>query len=664
MNRDLQDMLKISVTTGADPRLVQGGGGNTSVKIDGGVRMYIKASGTGLADMREGAGYRQVDVAACLAMLDDEALAAMEENAREREVLQLLIDACTDDLEGRPSVETSLHAMLERCVVHTHPSPINGLLCAYDGLAALDKVMADMGITWMFIPFGGTGFLLATQLHKALADYEATHNHRPQAIFLENHGLFVTDDDADTAMDITIRVFEAIDAVGRKANEAANFPAAPQREKADENDAVAACMAAARTFYSKLFGRPAVVRFSNEPVAVEFLCNPQAQALAAVKPMTPDQVVYCKAAPVWVAMPDDPADMQRAVSADMQARMGTQDDTPTCLLVEGLGMICGAPNPKLLDAVVATAHATLETLTIASQFGGARPLCDEMIQWMRDWEVERFRHKVATGESASGDLAGKVALITGSGSGIGRGIAEHLTSVGVHVVLADIDLEAAEQVAAEISSPTTAAIPVPIDVTCEYAVVEAFNDAVRALGGVDILVNCAGIAPSHALVDFPVKAWRRTLEINLTGYFLPAREAARCMIRQGTGGSIVNISSKSGVEASKNNSAYNATKAGEIHLARGWALELAEHDIRVNSICPGNIFKGSKIWNKEYIEAVAAKRGLEPDEVIPFYVNMTALKKEIYSTDIGKAVAFLSSDQSSCITGQTLIVDGGQVFVR
>jgi NAD(P)-dependent dehydrogenase (short-subunit alcohol dehydrogenase family)/rhamnose utilization protein RhaD (predicted bifunctional aldolase and dehydrogenase) len=664
MNSDLQDMLKISVTTGADPRLVQGGGGNTSVKIADTGRMYVKASGTGLADMRKGAGYREVDVAACLAMLDDEALAGMDEDAREMEVVQRLLDACTDDLQGRPSVETGLHALLKRCVVHTHPSPINGLLCAFDGLAALSEVMDGMDIAWTFVPGAVVGYRLAAQMQKALADHEAAHGCRPQAIFLENHGLFVTDDDADAVLRITIAIFRRIEALGRTAVRGAALRPTPAREKADADAAVAESVADARHFYSLLYDRPAVVRFSDEPVVTEFLRNTQARALAAVKPMTPDQALYCKGPAVWVAMPDDPADLQLAVSAALQARLGTADDTPTCMLIEGLGMICGAPNPKLLDAIVATAHATLETLTIASQFGGARPLPDETIEWIFSWEVERFRHQVASGAAASGDLAGKVALITGAGSGIGRGIAEHLTSIGVHVVLADIDLDSAGQVADEIRTATTAAIAVPIDVTCECAVVEAFNAAIRTLGGVDIVVNCAGIAPAHPLVDFPLKAWRRTLEINLTGYFLPAREAARCMIRQGTGGSIVNISSKSGLDASKNNSAYNATKSGEIHLARGWALELAEHGIRVNSICPGNIFKGSRIWNEEYIEAVAAKRGLEPDEVIPFYVNMTALKKEIFSSDIGKAVAFLSSSDAGCITGQTLVVDGGQVFVR
>jgi NAD(P)-dependent dehydrogenase (short-subunit alcohol dehydrogenase family) len=130
------------------------------------------------------------------------------------------------------------------------------------------------------------------------------------------------------------------------------------------------------------------------------------------------------------------------------------------------------------------------------------------------------------------------------------------------------------------------------------------------------------------------------------------------------GGSIINLSSKSGLDASKNHSAYNATKAGEIHLARGWAQELAEHGIRVNTVCPGNVFRESSIWNEDYIEALAEKRGLEPEEVIPYYINMTALKEEIDWDDIADAVAFLSGPHSSKITGQTLVVDAGQVFVR
>ena len=184
------------------------------------------------------------------------------------------------------------------------------------------------------------------------------------------------------------------------------------------------------------------------------------------------------------------------------------------------------------------------------------------------------------------------------------------------------------------------------------------------LGGADVLVNAAGIAPPHSLVDFPLKDWQKALDVNLTGYFLMARAAARMLIRQGTGGNIINLSSKTGLDPSRDNGAYNATKAGEIHLARGWALELAQHGVRVNVVCPGNVFRESKIWNEQYIEVLAKKRGIKPEEVIPYYTNMSALKVPIDWDDIVEAIAFLVGPGASKITGQTLVVDAGQVFVR
>jgi len=421
-----------------------------------------------------------------------------------------------------------------------------------------------------------------------------------------------------------------------------------------------------RRFYTRVFGRPAVARFDNGRAVTEFLRHPQARQMARIEPMTPDQVVYCKDAPVWLDAPEDLSAVRDAVTRGLEERDAGPDDTPTCLLVAGLGLFSSAPNPRLLEAVSSTMQAALETMSTAAHFGGPRPLSEEMLQWMHEWEVERFRHKLVAGGGPADDLSGKVALITGAGSGLGRGIALHLADSGVHVVLADIDLAAAAETAASIESQAGEGhgFPVAADVTSEEAVTGAVNWAVRNLGGVDVLVNCAGVAPAFPLVDFPLERWRTALEINLTGYFLMAREAARCMVRQGTGGAIINISSKSGLEASRNNSAYNATKAGEIHLARGWALELAEHGIRVNVVCPGNVFEGSKIWNEQYIRAVAAKRGIKPEQVIPYYVNLTALKQEITWKDVAEAVAFLASSRASKITGQSLVVDSGQVFVR
>ena len=264
------------------------------------------------------------------------------------------------------------------------------------------------------------------------------------------------------------------------------------------------------------------------------------------------------------------------------------------------------------------------------------------------------------------ELKNHVAVVTGAGSGLGRSIAIGLARAGAIIGLVDIDTKAVEQASEIIKKelPEARTLALTCDVTKETDVDGAFEKVVKDFGTLDILVNAAGVAPAAALVDMPVDKWHFALEVNLTGYFLMARAAARAMTKQGSGGVILNISSKSGLEASRNNTAYNATKAGEIHMARGWAKELGQYGIRVNSICPGNVFEGSKIWNQKYIEECAGKYGIKPEEVIPYYVSKTAMNKEIKGQDVADAVIFLCSDRAKTITGQTLVVDAGQVMVR
>jgi len=230
------------------------------------------------------------------------------------------------------------------------------------------------------------------------------------------------------------------------------------------------------------------------------------------------------------------------------------------------------------------------------------------------------------------------------------------------VALVDIDKKEAEQTAEQIRNSQT--MVVQCDVTNETSVDKAFGALLKEWGGLDILVNAAGLAPPYGLIDMPVDKWRLAIDVNLTGYFLMARAAAKVMIQQRMGGSIINLSSKSGLEPSKNNTAYTTTKAGELAMARGWAMELGEHGIRVNCVCPGNVFEGSKIWNQEYIKICAKKYGIRPEEVIPYYVNKTALRREIKGQDIADSIVFLCSDRARTITGQTLVADSGQVMVR
>ncbi len=399
MNDDLRDMIRISRCAGADERLVQGGGGNTSVKTDAGRRMYVKASGTALGEMVEGSGYRLVDVDKCLAILEDDSLRALGADEREAAVLSRLIAACEDDLPGRPSVETSLHAMLGRCVVHTHPSVVNGLLCAEDGREALRELFGQMDPPYLYIEWAGAGYVLADRMKDELAGYEDEHGRPPEVIFLENHGLFVSTEKAERALELTESIFETIrKAAGRAAAQAAPPEFTPPAAEL-EQELVQAARAAARRFYAELFGGPAVVRFDCGETTADFLRMPEAEELASVPPLTPDQVVYCRDNPLWVARTEDPDELTERLTRSLSAAEdGTR--TPLCILIEGLGLLCAAPNAKLLDTVQAMMVAALETLRVAAHFGGPRSLHAESIEWMRTWEVERFRHQVAAGQEA------------------------------------------------------------------------------------------------------------------------------------------------------------------------------------------------------------------------------------------------------------------------
>ncbi|MHC4122493.1 MAG: SDR family oxidoreductase, partial [Planctomycetota bacterium] len=299
----------------------------------------------------------------------------------------------------------------------------------------------------------------------------------------------------------------------------------------------------------------------------------------------------------------------------------------------------------------------------ACRLGGVSSLNKRQQDFLRNWQV---KDSYKTTDLSDAELKDRISIVTGAGSGLGKSIAIGLARAGCLVALADIDTKAVTQTADIIKSelPNSKILIVKCDVTSEQSVRKAFDSLLNKWGGLDILVNAAGVAPAGPLTEIPVEKWRFALEVNLTGYFLMAQAAARIMIKQDIGGAIINLSSKSGLDASKNNTPYNATKAGEIHMARGWAMELGQYKIRVNCVCPGNVFEGSKIWNPQYIKICAKKYGIKPEEVIPFYVNKTSLKKEIKGQDVADSVVFLCSDKAQTITGQIIIPDSGQVMVR
>ncbi|MFA5124147.1 SDR family oxidoreductase [Zavarzinia sp.] len=656
----LNALVRISQAVGTNPEYVQGGGGNTSAKSADGKTMLVKTSGTPLAAVSESAGWAELDLAAARAVLDAPGLDRIDAASREAKVLKLLKAAVIGGPGGRPSVEASLHALLGTVVIHTHPAAVNALTCGPKE-SALAELTKPGEAPPLWVPYTDPGYRLGASVKTAVQAYQKEHRKLPAVLLLENHGIFVSANDAEACIALHAdwvarceRLFDAKAAVPRGA---AAADSAMLRE----------AMAAIRRVWQAKQKRTVFARLSAD-TELSYAAGDQAlQKLFTSGALSPDQIVYT--GPRWYA-----AESLGAAAAAVESALGGGSDKPDksdvwrgaaapprVLLVRGAGAILLADDLAKLDVVEAVASNAARTARLAAGRGGAHNLDERSTRFICDWEVEHYRSKQL--DRPAELLSGKIAVVTGAASGLGLGIAQGLVDAGAAVAFCDIDVAGLDAAAKAASDPARA-LAVRMDVTAEQSVREAFDSAVRHWGGVDILVCAAGIAPAYPLVDTPVDKWRLALEINLTGYFLAAREAAPIMKSQGQGGSMVMISSKSGLEASKANSAYNATKAGELHLMRGWALELGPDGIRVNAVAPGNVFEGSKIWNPEYIKVCAEKKGIRPEEVIPYYVSLTALGREIKRSDVADAVCFLCSEHARCITGQTLVVDSGQVMAR
>jgi sorbitol-6-phosphate 2-dehydrogenase len=254
-------------------------------------------------------------------------------------------------------------------------------------------------------------------------------------------------------------------------------------------------------------------------------------------------------------------------------------------------------------------------------------------------------------------LKDRVAIVTGGGQGLGAAICRRLAAEGAAVAVADLNLEAAEEVARGLDQASRA-LAIRADVTREPEVAEMVERTEAGLGALDLMVANAGILRTHEITGFPLEAWQRVLDVNLTGYFLCAREAARVMVPRRRG-VIIQINSKSGKKGSFRNSAYAASKFGGIGLTQSLALDLAPYGIRVNAICPGNLLD-SPLWQNQLFEEYAARWGITPEEVRQKYVEQVPLGRPCTYDDICNVLVFVASDEAAYMTGQAVNVTGGQ----
>jgi sorbitol-6-phosphate 2-dehydrogenase len=256
-------------------------------------------------------------------------------------------------------------------------------------------------------------------------------------------------------------------------------------------------------------------------------------------------------------------------------------------------------------------------------------------------------------------LSNKIALVTGGAQGLGEAICCRLADEGAHVVVADLNLEGAQRVASALVARTGCrSLAVRVDVTSEPDVAAMVDGAVGEFGRLDILVSNAGILISGAVDTFDAGKWQAVINVNLYGYFLCAKYAARVMKEQHSG-VILHINSKSGKKGSYKNSAYAASKFGGIGLTQSLALELAEYGVRVNAVCPGNLLD-SPLWVDSLYDQYARKWSLTPEEVRQKYVDQVPLKRGCTYDDVTNVLVFLASDQAAYMTGQAVNVTGGQ----
>ena len=257
------------------------------------------------------------------------------------------------------------------------------------------------------------------------------------------------------------------------------------------------------------------------------------------------------------------------------------------------------------------------------------------------------------------ELENKIAIVTGAAQGLGEAISLRLAKEGCNLVIADINIEKANNVVKKIEQEhNRKAISVFVDVTKEDDVKNMVTKTMNTFGKIDILVSNAGILYAYDITEFPTDIWKKVIDVNLTGYFLCAKEVAKIMVKQKSG-VIIQINSKSGKKGSFRNSAYAASKFGGIGLTQSIALDLAPYNIRVNAICPGNLLD-SPLWVDSLFEQYSKKWGISKEEVRRKYIEQVPLGRACTYDDVCNVVVFLASEKSSYMTGQAINVTGGQ----
>ena len=667
-------LLYRSNLLGSDLRITNFGGGNTSAKVEAAdpltrqsvTVLWVKGSGGDIGSMKR-------DGFATLYLDKLEALKGLYRGLAREDEMVALFDHCTFNLNPRASsIDTPLHAFVPaRHVDHVHADAVIAIAASSNAEALTQEVYGgEIG----FLPWQRPGFDLGLKLG-AMASAHPEY----VGVVLGGHGLFTWGATSKSCYETTLRIIQkAADWLAAHEKEPAFFGArcaalAPEARRA----AAARLLPAIRGKISSHERK--VGHFSDAPEVLEFVNSHAMGDLAPLGTSCPDHFLRTKIRPL--VLPFDPAsDNLDEVLAGLDAQLQTyregyaayyerckrpnspdmRDPNAVIYLVPGVGMLSFAKDKataRIASEFYVNAINVMRGASGVSRYVG---LAEQEAFDIEYWLLEEAKLLRMPKPKA---LAGRIALITGGAGGIGRACAARMMSEGACVVIADIDQGAREEAVASFAKAFGKDVVrgVALDVTREESVAACFAEATLAFGGLDIVVSNAGIASASPIEDTSLALWDRNVSILSTGYFLVSREAFRLWLKQGRGGNLVYVASKNGLAASPGASAYCAAKASEIHLARCLALEGAPHGIRVNTVNPDAVLRGSKIWRGEWRQQRAASNKVGEDALEEVYRQRSMLKLSVYPEDIAEGVYFFVSDASAKSTGNILNVDAGNV---
>ena len=380
MNKALADLIKISNTTGKDSTLVAGGGGNTSVKTDDGKFMYIKASGTALKDMSSKRGWRKMRLEPVLSIIQDKNLAKLDASVREPEVVDRLLLACDDNVTSgaRPSVESHLHACLDKCVIHLHPLVLAAYVSAKNGRATLERLFKGEKLPPLWVPYADPGFILAKKIAGLVDKYQKQFGEKPAVMLLQKHGLFVTAGTADFALRLVRKVIKTCNSQLKPFKSyKMKFPSKEEISRASKSINQAVLDATGRDVPVNFFGAGKTV--------TTFMQRKDAKILLATPALNPDELVYANGSAMWLENCD-----RKIISRKLKSLIVKGQKPAAAYVVKDLGLFVAA-NEKTAPVIAEITTGSLFVRMHAQKFGGINPLNKRQQDFINNWEAEAFR---------------------------------------------------------------------------------------------------------------------------------------------------------------------------------------------------------------------------------------------------------------------------------